>query len=511
VTPAWWDDLWLSEGFASWLGSKVERQLGAIEDPELRAAMTRREAIAVDTGTTAAPLHRAMLHNADPDNSFDEIAYQKAQVVLSTFEDFLGEDTFRKVLRGYLDAHRGQAATTADFVAVLRKVTDETTATSFDQYVRLIGVPVVELTKSCDGDKKVVVAHARDGRVVPVCVQYLLKRGDERCQLVSDRAELDIGSWCKPTFGNGRAGYYHTVWMTEAAHGPLRGLSSIQARLRIVAGDDVAARIQRGELNAADAIAELRLFLDSGDLYAVIGGIAIARAIDRLVGDGERAAWSAWLDKHVQGMHATPKPPTDPDYPTTGVSTEIVEELDHARLELAPTSFTASVVHDAQIELDRRLMAMDAPLALVALVAPSGGDKLFARIVDRAKVATAEEREDFYTALGLFGPAQAPAAVALLGDSSIAIDDSWLAVEQMLRRPVTRTATWRALKPVLPAVMKRLGEDAHELTDALGSLCDQTSRDEVATSVAKSDGALAAIDRCIASRAKLGDLSGALR
>jgi len=507
VTPAWWDDLWLSEGFASWLGAKVEVELGAVDDVELRVALTRREAIAADTGSSAAPLRRPMLHNADPDNSFDEIAYQKAHVVLSTFESYLGEEAFRDVLRAYLKAHAGAIATTADFVAVLRKATNDATATSFDQYVRSTGVPVVELRRQCDGDHK-VIAHARDGRTVPVCIGYDGKRYEEACRLVGEHEEIPVfQATCPPTYGNGRAGYYHTMWISDAPHGSVRDLTLKPARLRVVAGDDVAARIDRGELPAADAIVELRSMLDSKDPYLVLGGVAIAHAIDRLVGEPDRAAWSAWLNKHVQGLNGE------------NVKSELAEQLATARLELAPNSFGLGLVKDTMMAVERDLTSMDVSVMLVAVVATSGGDKLFARIADRAKEAQGDMREEFYEALGVFGPAQAPLAVALLGDASIEIDQAWTPVEHMLERPATRSATWRALKPVLPAVVKRLDSDVDELLAAVGSLCDKTERAEVAQTLQPlvADAgkpqlarALAAIDHCIASRSKLGDLAGAL-
>ncbi|HSD88005.1 MAG TPA: M1 family metallopeptidase, partial [Kofleriaceae bacterium] len=180
VTPAWWDDLWLSEGFASWLGNKVERDLGAIDDPQLRAALTRRDAIAADEGENAAPLRRVMLHNEDPDNSFDEIAYQKGHAVLSTFEAYLGADKFRDVLRAYLASHRGGTATTADLVAEIRKATDDATAQSFELYVRKTGVPVVDLALRCDAHPA-VIAHAHD-HAVPVCIRYATaKASAESC------------------------------------------------------------------------------------------------------------------------------------------------------------------------------------------------------------------------------------------------------------------------------------------------------------------------------------------
>jgi hypothetical protein len=62
--------------------------------------------------------------------------------------------------------------------------------------------------------------------------------------------------------------------------------------------------------------------------------------------------------------------------------------------------------------------------------------------------------------------------------------------------------------------MKRLGSDASDLVDALGALCDKVSRDEVAQALKAGTPhlatSLATIDRCIASRSKLGDLAGAL-
>jgi hypothetical protein len=288
----------------------------------------------------------------------------------------------------------------------------------------------------------------------------------------------------------------------------VRDLTKKQARLRVVAGDDVAARIDRGELPAAEAITELRMMLDSNDAYLVLGGIAVARSLDRLVAESERASWSAWLAKHAQGMHAQ--------------NSKLAEQLTTARMELAPSSFTPTAVKEAQLALDRQLTAGVVSLPLVAIVAPSGGDKLFKRIADRATTWTGEDREAFYEALGLFGPAQAPLVVALLGDASITLDHAWIPFARMLEKPATRAATWRALKPALPALVKRLGHDeTGDLVDALASLCEKADRDEVASSVpgqiatieggkARLAKTLAAIDQCIASRAKLGDLAGAL-
>ena len=84
MTPAWWDDLWLAEAFASWLSDKIAIELGAIEDVALAEALQREHALEADSEPDAKPLRRAVVRNDDPDNDFDTIAYDKGAAVLAT-------------------------------------------------------------------------------------------------------------------------------------------------------------------------------------------------------------------------------------------------------------------------------------------------------------------------------------------------------------------------------------------------------------------------------------------
>jgi hypothetical protein len=146
------------------------------------------------------------------------------------------------------------------------------------------------------------------------------------------------------------------------------------------------------------------------------------------------------------------------------------------------------------------------PDELVLLAAPQGGDKLFARIVDRAKDLDADLRDNYYEALGEFGPAQTRAAAQLF----VGTPEAWPAVEAFFARPATAHAMWQAVQPKLALVLEHVPAD--ELVDATATLCDKTSRDQVAAGFKGTgrDRALAAtltsIDRCIAARAKAGEL-----
>ena len=115
VTMQWWDNIWLNEGFATWMENKAT---GAMH-PE----WAMPEEVAGDEQNTlnvdAQPTTRAIRAKADtPDEinqMFDSIAYDKAGDVLLMVENYLGEETFRKGVHAYLAAHEYGNATAEDF------------------------------------------------------------------------------------------------------------------------------------------------------------------------------------------------------------------------------------------------------------------------------------------------------------------------------------------------------------------------------------------------------------
>src|SRR2546429_397382 len=115
VTMAWWDDLWLNESFASWMGAKTT---GALH-PEWKMWTQFLEedivrGLALDGLKSSHPIEVPVRDPAEIREIFDDISYSKGASILRMLEQFLGEATFRLGIRDYLKAHAyGNARTQA--------------------------------------------------------------------------------------------------------------------------------------------------------------------------------------------------------------------------------------------------------------------------------------------------------------------------------------------------------------------------------------------------------------
>jgi hypothetical protein len=206
-----------------------------------------------------------------------------------------------------------------------------------------------------------------------------------------------------------------------------------------------------------------------------LGAVLIAWAIYPLVDDARRPAWQRWL-----------------------ATTFAVK---------APKSVLWNALeHEASAKL--------APL----LRGPYGTKATFDKIVAAAKGKPVDEQADILDALGNHGPAfAAPLAELWLG-GAFASHVVWPAVATLLRRPSTRTAMWRAIVDRMAKVLALPEVELDKVIEASGRLCEPALRAEVVAaftpvrdSAKKLPGPLAAIDRCVARRARAGDVASALK
>ena len=111
VTPKWWNDIWLNESFATWMGNKASAAVwpqGEFDRETLRDAL---DVMDLDSLSSARAIRQPIESGDDIANAFDGLTYSKGGAILSMFESYLGPDAFRDGVRTHMQrfAH-GSAA-----------------------------------------------------------------------------------------------------------------------------------------------------------------------------------------------------------------------------------------------------------------------------------------------------------------------------------------------------------------------------------------------------------------
>jgi aminopeptidase N len=161
VTMAWWDNLWLNEGFASWMGSKCTAHLNPQwevwlarelpRDPTRRTGIAKEAAMEGDARSTTHPIQQPVATESEANSAFDDITYKKGQSFLRMLESFLGEDVFRDGIRRYVAAHKYSNTTTADLWNALSEASSKSVGEITAGWTEQPGFPVVNVKREPGG------------------------------------------------------------------------------------------------------------------------------------------------------------------------------------------------------------------------------------------------------------------------------------------------------------------------------------------------------------------------
>ena len=157
VTMAWWDNLWLNEGFASWMGSKCTAHFNPQwevwlardlpRDPTRRTGIAKEAAMEGDARSTTHAIQQRVATEAEANSAFDDITYKKGQSFLRMLESFLSEDVFRDGIRRYITAHKYSNTTTADLWSALSDASKKSVAEIAAGWTEEPGFPVVTVKR----------------------------------------------------------------------------------------------------------------------------------------------------------------------------------------------------------------------------------------------------------------------------------------------------------------------------------------------------------------------------
>jgi aminopeptidase N len=154
VTMRWWDDLWLNESFADYMGHRATVEATEHTD-EWLTFLVRRKAwgYRADQLSTTHPVAGEVGDTAEALLNFDGISYAKGASALRQLVEWVGDEAFLAGLRNHFSRHAYGNATLADLVDALSHSSGRDVGTWAERWLRTTGVSTLSVRASVQGDR----------------------------------------------------------------------------------------------------------------------------------------------------------------------------------------------------------------------------------------------------------------------------------------------------------------------------------------------------------------------
>ena len=501
VTMAWWDDIWLNEGFATWMANKPLAAVHPEWNIDVDEADENRTALGLDSLKTTRPIHADVSTPAQIDEAFDAIAYQKGAAVLRMVESYVGADTFKKGVNAYLQAHAYGNAASEDFWKAIAGASGKPVERILPTFVNQPGVPLIDVSIACNAGQspstQVTLKQQRflidgsrgeSGRwQLPICLKVPGRAATTCDVLTAESQTLTVPGTCAPwVFANaGAHGYFRTAYPPEVlkAMAP-RVETDLTAPERLSLLDDEWALVRAGRHSAADY-----LTLASGYGREHNGGVMqeVARRLAVIHDD----LVSVEMEPKFQAFVRSLLRPLFDEIGFTGAATDSDDRRSLRAVligALGTDGDDADVIARSRAALDRALSG-GTPLeptvagAIVTAASTHGDAKLFDALAAAAdKAVSPEEQYRYLFALANFQDrALIQRGLEHALSPQLRSQDTAIYLARFFPNQHAQGFAWAFVKEHWPALEGKVtisGGDVN-LVRSLGAFCDATSRDEV--------------------------------
>ena len=445
VTMEWWDDLWLNEAFANFVGDKISEQLFPEYQFNLRQRRAANSIMSYDTRPSTIAIRREV--NSAVDIMEDVgLAYQKGQHILGMIENWIGETAFQSGIQEYLETHAWGNATAQDLWSALSKTSQKELSGIMACFLDQPGVPLVDVVPTAKGTISIsqnrflnfgIEAPAQRW-TIPVSIRYAIGEDVHSRTIVLDgtHTEIVLGEevdWLNPNVGG--FGYYR--WRMPAEE--MRALATRATVImsppeRVAFVGNAAALLDGGSLSGADFLEILGEFGRDPEpvvVSAVLNGLEKSKTA--FVTAELETSFAAYvrsvLTPAVERFGLEPQPGED-------------DSVALLRPDLLDWMGIIGQDQSIRAEADRLARAymtdpasIDASLASVALsmAAIDGDRELFDTFIKHYETDTDPiSRMRFLSALGsFFAPALREAALDYILTEKVRPTDIWLPMDEM--------------------------------------------------------------------------------
>ena len=471
VTMAWWDDLWLNESFATFIGYKVVADLVPEWGMWRDFVATLARPFNLDALESTHPISFEVRNAKQAAERFDVITYWKGAGVVRMIEGFLGADAFRTGVRAYLTRYRESNATADDFWRELSTASGRDVAAIAHAWIKQPGHPL--LTFSGTGAALRVrqrrfyadptVAAADTSWPTPLVIKYGTADGVREARVLVDRAEASIElPGCEWFYPNGEGAGFYRFALDDAALARLVPVlqSALTAPERLALVGNQWALVKAGAIAVDQFLVMLAGFegeLDRAVLAAIterLYWMSTHLVEDAARPDFERfASWFLRPHFDALGWQARPGETAD-DRLRRAVAIAALGEL----------AADSDVVAEAERRLARYLddpgsVDPDLASALVGIAARGGGTALYQRYLERKRAAASDPEEEQRFLFGLTAfedPELVQRTLALTLSDEVRPQDRAHLFARLLGTRAARLSAWSFVRDRWAAITERL-------------------------------------------------------
>jgi aminopeptidase N len=495
VTMKWWNDIWLNEGFATWIASRPIARWRPDWRVELDDAADTQSALGIDALRSTRAI-RIDVNTPDQINEvFDGIAYEKTAGVLRMIESYVGVEAFRKGVSSYLKTYAFSNAAGEDFWGEMTRVTGRPIDRIMSGFIEQPGAPVVAVRTQCAaGEGETTLTQHRfvgapgtppDDRVwtIPVC--FKAASGTARCEVLDQPQRTIPALSCRtPSFANAASqGYYFTEYTPDAVRDLGRNASRLAPieRLGLLGDEWWMVRAGRHDIGV---YLDLAASLARDDTAAITDTLATRLGFvgEYLVMPNQQPRWQAWIQSTF-----------GPVLDTLGIPGTAREpaERQTRRAELLGLVASGDPALQRRVrELAEQYLANPSSLSgtlapvVLRVAAASGDAALYDRYVSRLATLTAQPEDyyRFFNALPAFGqPDLVQRTLAFALSAEVRTQDTASLLAGLMSRPASRDAAWAFIQAHWPALTQKLGtfQGIPTIVGSVGAFCSAERAAEV--------------------------------
>ncbi len=499
VTMKWWDDIWLNEGFATWMSSKPLEKWKPEWNYDLDDVSGTGGTLNTDSLANTRPIHQAAETPGQIMELFDGIAYGKAASVLRMLESYLGEEAFRAGVNAYIEKHQYANATADDFWGAQAKTSKKPVDQIMPTFVKQAGTPFINVKSQCSGKATNVTLDQRryyydrekfqspndELWQVPLCMKS--STGAQKCELLTKKEQTFTLAGCSTwVLANaGATGYYRAGYQPDAVRA-LAGdaESQLTPAERIALQSDIWASVRVGREPVGDYLAFAQGLGSDRNRAVMDDVLGRLNFIGRyLVTDSDRDSFRSWLRGYLSPMLKDvgwePKPGESDEQRT--LRARVFNALGYDARDpevLAQARKIAAKALDDPSSVDREMAG-----GAMALAALNGDQAFYDRLMTAIK--NPKSPEEYYMYLFTLPQFSDPKLLQRTLDYAISPDvrsqDALGVVTSVMDNPQGQKQAWDFVLTHWDAVQKVGGPFASaQVVGSTGSFCDAHMRDQVA-------------------------------